>query len=69
MAKHTAIITKASHDLIEANADRRMQPMEQTKDGMYVARFDDDVWEALNRLSPNIDEAIKLACTRGYGNA
>lgn len=66
---HTVIITKASADLIAANATGRMKPCERTADGMYVAWFDDEVYAELQKLNSNIDVAIQMVCTKQYGRA
>lgn len=66
---HSVIITKASHDLLKAHAQGTMKPCEQTSDGMYVAWFDDEVYAHLTAISDNIDEAIRMVCSKQFGRA
>ncbi len=66
---HTCIITKASRELIAEYTEGNLRNCDPLPDGNFAAWFDDDVWEYLNALSDNIDEAIKIICSNQFGSA
>lgn len=63
-------ISQATHDLLAAHSPSgRLAPggSRVLDDGRIEVHVDEDVYDALARLAPDMDEAIRMACTHQYG--